>query len=66
MIYYKKCRIQLEGRFHCFYFGQRNLSFKFLREDLQRSVYVSGVVEVEVKSVDEAFNVFLFGKIILF
>ncbi|KAL1241476.1 Kinesin-like protein [Trichinella spiralis] len=35
---------------------------KILREDVNRNMYVNGVVEVEVKSTDEAFDVFVRGQ----
>ncbi|KAH8861099.1 Kinesin-like protein KIF23 [Schistosoma japonicum] len=39
----------------------RNLTTRILREDTQRNVYVYGGVEVEVKSAEEALNVFSTG-----
>lgn len=43
--------------------GQTKLDSKGLREDFERNMYVSGVVEVEVKNTEEAFEVFIKGKI---
>ncbi|VDP37324.1 unnamed protein product [Schistosoma margrebowiei] len=40
----------------------RNLTTRILREDSQRNVYVYGGVEVEVKSADEALDVFCAGQ----
>ncbi len=34
---------------------------KTLREDVDRHMYVNGVTEVEVKSTEEAFQVFIKG-----
>ncbi|KAK4469631.1 hypothetical protein MN116_007164 [Schistosoma mekongi] len=51
---------------HRFEYQQRsrflkNLTTRILREDTQRNVYVYGGVEVEVKSAEEALNVFSTG-----
>ncbi|CAH8476004.1 unnamed protein product [Schistosoma turkestanicum] len=40
----------------------RNLTTRILREDSQRNVYVYGGVEVEVKSAEEALEVFCAGQ----
>jgi kinesin family protein 23 len=40
----------------------KGLQNKILREDLQRIVYVNGVVEVEVKSAEEVFQFFNLGQ----
>ncbi len=40
----------------------RPLSSHILREDSSRNMYVSGVVEVEVKSTEEAFEVLYRGQ----
>ncbi|KAJ8920904.1 hypothetical protein NQ315_015697 [Exocentrus adspersus] len=40
----------------------RTLQNKILREDSQKNMYVNGVVEVEVKSAEEAFELFNAGQ----
>ncbi|KAJ8960732.1 hypothetical protein NQ318_020024 [Aromia moschata] len=40
----------------------RSFQNKILREDSQKNMYVNGVVEVEVKSAEEAFEVFNSGQ----
>ena len=40
----------------------RPLTSRILREDISRNMYVSGSVEVEVKSTEEAFEVLCLGQ----
>lgn len=40
----------------------KGLQGKILREDSQKNMYVNGVIEVEVKSAEEAFEIFNFGQ----
>ncbi|CAH0556680.1 unnamed protein product [Brassicogethes aeneus] len=40
----------------------KSLQSKILREDFNKNMYVNGVVEVEVKTAQEAFNIFFTGQ----
>lgn len=42
--------------------GGKTLQSKILREDASKNMYVSGVVEIEVKSAAEAFEIFNMGQ----
>ena len=71
-----KCKVVLKVLLHCI--GGRLLfkclfsvstlfrapQSKILREDQNHNMYVAGCVEVEVKSTEEAFEVFWKGKVL--